>query len=162
MTAAAARRRPPARARTTRRACPRSRARRSSSWRRCRRRRPAPSSGGRRESVRRIRRDVERHPGRAGVQVSIDVARSSQSVDHDEALRRLEAADQLAALGGPILIDDDQRNVAHIRRRRIAKHRQLNDRRDDDDAEEARILPQLQELLANDVQASRVITPIAV
>src|SRR5678816_899061 len=62
--------------------------------------------------------------------------------------------DRFPALARHILIDDDQRNVPNVGRRRITEHRELNDRRDDDDAEEARILPQLQEFLADDVGES--------
>ena len=38
----------------------------------------------------------------------------------------------------------------HVGRRGVAEHRQLEDRRDDDDAEQPRVLPQLEELLPHE------------
>ena len=48
-------------------------------------------------------------------------------------------------------IDNHDRHVFDVGRRRIAEHGELNDRRDDDDAEQPRILPQLQQLLAHEM-----------
>jgi hypothetical protein len=97
--------------------------------------------------------DRQRHPRASGIEVRIDLADRRQSVDDHEALRRLESAHQVAALAGAILIDDHERYVADVRRCRIPEHRQLDDGRHDDDAEQARILTELEELLADDVQS---------
>src|SRR6185436_4682603 len=98
--------------------------------------------------------DRQRHPRASGIEVRIDLADRRQSVDDHEAWRRLESAHQVAALAGAILVDDHERYIADVRRRRIPEHRQLDDGRHDDDAEQARVLTELQELFADDVQQS--------
>ena len=65
-----------------------------------------------------------------------------------EVLRRIEPADQLAAhRRRPV--DDDQRHVAHVGRRRVAEHGQLNERRHDRRCRRAADPAELEELLSN-------------
>ena len=70
---------------------------------------------------------------------------------------RLESMDQLAAGRRSIGVDDRDRNVLHVGRRRVAEDVELDDRREDDDAEQPRILAQLQQLLLHQMKdASRM------
>ncbi len=46
-----------------------------------------------------------------------------------------------------IAVDDHDRDVAHVGRGGVAENRELHDRRHEDDAEDARVLAQLEDLL---------------
>ena len=100
-------------------------------------------------------RNRQRHPRLASVQVRVDRVERGQRIDDGKVLRGLEPRNQLAAGGGPVLVHHDQRHVADVGRGGIAEHRELEERRQDDDAEQARILPELEEFLANEVQDAR-------
>src|SRR5687768_16807412 len=82
--------------------------------------------------------------------MSIDVPRVRHDIDDVEDARPCEPADEILALGTSIGIDDHDRHVAHVSRRRVAKNRKLEDRRDENDAEDARVLAQLDDLFPHD------------
>ena len=93
-------------------------------------------------------RDRERDPRVAALQVRIDVADGRDTVSITvKFARRVEAGDEIAARRRAIAVGDDDRHVLHVGRRRVSEHRELDDRRDDDEAEEPRVLPQLEEFL---------------
>ena len=98
-----------------------------------------------------IGRNAEHHPRLAAIQIRIDLARRAWHRHDLEVGRAFEAVHQLAAGRRSIGVDDRQRNVLHVGRRRVAKDIELDDRREDDDAEKARVLPQLQQLLFHQV-----------
>ena len=54
-------------------------------------------------------------------------------IDDAEVARGVEAAGELAARARPVAVRDHDRHVAHVGRRRVPEHRQLQDRRDDDE-----------------------------
>ncbi len=106
-----------------------------------------------------VARDRQRHPRAAPLEPRIDVVEVVGGADDGEVRRGVEARDQLAASRGSVLIDDDHRHVAHVGGRRVAEHRQLDDRRDEDHAEQPRVLPQLQQLLPHDVPEAPHVRP---
>ena len=99
-----------------------------------------------------VRRNAERHPGLAAIEIAIDLAGRTRHADDLEIIRGLEPVDQLAAGRRPIGIDDDDGDVFDVGGGRIAEHRQLHDRRDDHDAEQARIPLELQQFLPHQVK----------
>jgi hypothetical protein len=95
-------------------------------------------------------RDRERQPRTPALQVVVDLLYGVHRTDHREIRGRLEPRHQLAAERAAIAVCHNHRNVTDVRRRRIAKHRQLDDGRHDDDAEEPRIEPELEQLLPDE------------
>ena len=61
---------------------------------------------------------------------------------------------QVAAGRGVIGVDDDDRHVLDVGRRRVAEHVQLDDRRQDHDAKQPRVLAQFQDFLAHQMEHS--------
>ena len=121
------------------------------------RRRPA-----RRDVLAVPRRNRQRHPGVARLEISIDVPRVGHNVDDVEDARSGEPADEILAAGAAIGVHDDDRHVAHVSGRRVAENGELEHGRDEDDAEDARILAQLEDLLPHHERShDAVLMPIA-
>ena len=95
-------------------------------------------------------RNDERDPGAPALQIRIHLVRARHQADHGEVRRRLEARDQVAARRRSIAVGNRQRHVAHVGRRRIAQHEQLQDRRGNDDGEQIGVLFELDELLPDE------------
>ena len=54
-----------------------------------------------------------------------------------------------------VRVDNHDRHVFDVRGRRISEHRELNDRRHDDNAEQPRVLPQLQHFFTHQMDDAR-------
>src|SRR6185503_3254176 len=68
----------------------------------------------------------------------------------------IELFDQFAAERAAIAVDDHNRHVLDVRRRGIAQHRELDDRRNNQQPEKARALTQLRELFPHQRQDPRL------
>ena len=101
------------------------------------------------------RRNRQGHPGLAALERRFDQSGVADHVDDHEVGRGVEAADQPAAGLAAVAVDDQQRHVLDVGGGGVAQHRQLDDRRQHDDAEQARIGAQLDQLLADQVRHPR-------
>ena len=86
--------------------------------------------------------------------MAVDGAHVRYDIDQLENTGAREPADQILALRASIGIDDDDGNVADVGGGRISQHGELNHRRDEDDAEDARVLAQLDHLFPHHVKNS--------
>ena len=87
---------------------------------------------------------------RPALQIRIDFLDGRDGIDDGEIDGGVESGDQRPALRRAVAVRDHHRHVFHVRRRRVPEQRQLDDRRDDDDAEQARILPKLEKFLPDE------------
>jgi len=93
----------------------------------------------------------ERDPRVAALKVRVHLTYRADGVDDGEISRGVESGDEVPARGRMIAIGDDDRHVLHVGRGGVAEHRQLDDRRDDDEAEQPRVLAQLEELFPHEM-----------
>jgi hypothetical protein len=103
--------------------------------------------------------DYQSHPRPIPLEPAFELGDGVDVPDNREIRRRVEPRNQLAALRRVVLIDHHHRHVLDVGRRGIAEERQLDDRRDEDHAEEPRVLPQLQELFPHQVPEAAHLRP---
>src|SRR5207245_2723488 len=84
------------------------------------------------------------------LQIRVDLVRAGHDADQRERRGRGEPLDEIAARFRSVRIGDDDRHMADVRGGRVAEHQELQDRREDDDAEQPRILPQLDQFLPDE------------
>ncbi len=89
----------------------------------------------------------QRHPRVARLEIAIHLSRVRHDVDDLENPGSDKLADEILAARAAIHVDDDDGHVPNVCRRSISQDRELKDRCKENDAEDARILPQLEHLL---------------
>ncbi len=105
-------------------------------------------SGAERLAV--ARGDRQRHPRASPLQVGIDLVQPGDERDDGEIRRGVEPLHELAARRRSVRVGDDDRDVPDVGGGRVAEHQELQDRREDDDHEEAAVLLELDELLPDE------------
>jgi hypothetical protein len=91
-------------------------------------------------------RNRKRHPRLTVLEIPVDFVEAGDQRHDAEIGRGFEPGHELPAGDRPIGVGHHHRDVAHVGRRRVAEHEQLEDRRHDDDAEEAPVSFELDEL----------------
>ena len=94
---------------------------------------------------------TRRHPRTVFLEPAIELRYGIEAADDGEIRGGIEAGDQLTALRRVVLVHDDDRHVLHVSGRRVAEEGELDDRRDENDAEQPRVLPQLEQFLPHQV-----------
>jgi hypothetical protein len=97
-----------------------------------------------------VRGDRQRHPRNAALEVRIDLVEAADDGDDAEIRRRAETLDKVAARHGPVRVGHDHRNISHIGRCGITEQKELNDRREDHDPEQARVGFELEQFLPDE------------
>ena len=96
------------------------------------------------------RRDRQREPGAAALEERIDLPGGGHRVGRRRSWARPRSARSAPGSRRAVAVGDDHRHVADVGRGRVAKHRELEDRRDDHQPEQPRVPPQLLKLLAHE------------
>lgn len=99
-----------------------------------------------------VGRDRHGHPGGAPVEILIDLVERRTAAHDGKRLRRLETVHERPTARASIVVHNHDRDVAHVGARGVSEHGALQDRCNDDNAKEPRVLTKFEELLLHQVQ----------